>query len=216
MQFVNRELVKSGIARALRTVFESNQDFQYRTHPQDPNQPAEDSGIFIYDSYPWKKISYPCIIITLGPGDPLMRTMGGEHKFDNETPFLGSQDGLTYSNIDSETFGGSVHTTVKIEVYDRSAIDRARIMDWLDIYVRHFFVDIFRQQGVTLVDMTHGGERIEVIGNDPVYVDGLDMTVHSEFERTVSTELAGTIRAMSLTNLFTYLPNGSTDTQINS
>jgi hypothetical protein len=209
-QFVSRELVRSGIVRALRTVFESNQDFQYRVHPSDPNQPAEDSGVYVYDAWPWKRIGYPAIIVTLGPGNPMMRTLGGEIKSVSTTDFV-SQDGLTHSNVDSETYGGGIETTVNIRVYARSGIERSRVMDWIAFYIRHWFVDVFQKQGVTVVDMAHGGEDVQQVGNDPVYVDTLSVTVYSEFERTISTELAGTIQAMSLTNVFSILPGGSAE-----
>lgn len=212
MQFVNRELVRSGFVRALRVAFEANADFRYLSSPTDPNQPRDDSSIFIYDAWPWKRINYPAIVITLGPGDPFMRTLGGEHRSDNVTEFANAQDGLTYSNVDSEVYGGGVETSVNITVYARSSIQRSQIMDWTAIYIRHYFVSAFEKQGVTFVNMSHGGERIEMVGTDPVYVDTLTALVYSEFEHTISTELAGTIDAVSLTNLFTLLPDGVTVT----
>lgn len=211
LQWVNRELVRTGVVRALRIAFESNQDFRYKTSPTDPFQPADDSGVFIYDAWPFKRTGYPAIIVALGPADPLLRTLGGEHRFDAVTEYQSTEDGLTYSTVDSETFGGGAETTVNITTYARSRIQCSRLMDWLVIYIRHFFIDAFRKEGVSIVGMSHGGESQQLVGNDPVYLDSLSLTVYSEFERTETTKLLGTINAMSLTNVFSVLPDGTTD-----
>ncbi len=205
LQFINRELTRSGFVRALRISFDSNQDFRYKPHTSDPFQPADDSGVFIYDAWPWKRIGYPAIVVSLGPADPLLRTIGDEHRFDNTTEFESTVDGLSHSNIDSETYGGGIQTTVNIVVYARSRIQCSRVMDWLTIYIRHYFVDIFRGEGVNIISMSHGGETQQLVGNDPVYMDSLSLQVYSEFERTVSTLTGGTINAMSLTHVFATL-----------
>lgn len=208
-QNVARELIRSGFVRSLRIAFEANSDFRYQQHPSDPYQPAEDSGIFIYDSWPFKKASYPAVVVNLGPADPFLRTLGGEHQFDSTEQYLSGEDGLSYSRITGETFGGGSQTSVNIEVFARSAIERSQIMDWITIYVRHLFVRTFEKEGVTVISMRQGSESSLLIGNDPVYKDSLDIEVYSEFEHTISTSLQGTINAISLTNVFTVLPNGA-------
>lgn len=215
-QFINRELVRSGFVRALRVVFESNQDFQYKTSLTDPYQPDDNSGVFIYDAWPWKRIGYPAIIVTLGAADPLLRTIGGEHQSDIQDSGYVGQDGLTYFNNIGEVFGGGVQTTVKIDVLARSAIERSRVMDWLVLYIRHFFTDTFSQQGVSIADMSHAGETMQLVGNEPVYSDALAVTVYSEFQRTIFNGVFGTIDAVSLINVFTLLPNGATASSISS
>ena len=199
-QFVHRELVKSALVRCLRVGFTANADYYYQEHPADPNQPAENSGVFIYDAWPWKAIKYPAIIVSLGPGNPMMRTIGGEQWLTSSTDFV-SQDGLTYSNINVETFGGGESNTVNINVYARSGVDRSQIMDWTAIYLRHFFNAALVKEGITIVNMSQGGEGQELIGNDPVYRDSLSLSVFSEFSRDISTELAGTIDAVCLINV---------------
>ena len=207
-QNVNRTSIHSGFVRALRVAFQSNMDFQYRPHPLDPAQPADDSKIVIYDSWPWAQLKYPCIIVSLGTGDPLMRTIGGEHQSDNTSPFM-SQDGLTHQSVDAEVFGGGLSTNVNLVVYARSGIERSQIMDWLDIYVRHFFVGAFSREGVSISSMAQGAHGQFKIGNDPVYMDTVTVTVYSEFNRTVPND-AGTIDAICLTNIFSITPDGST------
>ena len=212
-QFVHREIVKSAFVRVLRAGFQANADYYYQENTNDHNQPAENSGVFIYDAWPWKKISYPAIIVSLGPGNPMMRTIGGEQWLTSSTDFV-SQDGLTYSNINTETFGGGESNTVNINVYARSGIDRSQIMDWTAIYLRHFFNAALVKEGITIVNMAQGGEGQELVGNDPVYRDSLSIEVYSEFKRDVSTELAGTIDAISLVGVFDLLPQGATSTGI--
>ena len=207
-QNINREAIHSGFVRALRIAFQSNMDFQYRTHPLDPAQPADDSQIVIYDSWPWVNLRYPCIIVALGPGDPLMRTIGGEHQSDTVTPFM-SQDGLTHQNVESEIFGGGLTTSVNLVVYARSGIERSRIMDWLDIYIRLFFVSAFSREGASIVSMSQGSNGQFKIGNDPVYMDSVSVTVYSEFNRTIP-NAEGTIDAICLTNIFSITSDGIT------
>ena len=209
-QNIGREMVRSGFVRALRIAFESNTDFQYRTHPLDPYQPADDSKVFIYDAWPWKRVSYPSIVISLGGGDPMMRTIGGEYKFDGATTDYVGQDGLTHTTVDAETYGGGIEMTVRINVFARSAIERSKLMDWIEIYIRHFFVGTFQKEGVSIVGMSQGGESQILVGADPVYTDSVDVTVYSEFERTISTATSGTINAMCLTGIFTMLNDGTT------
>lgn len=209
VQIVGRELIRSGFVRVLRTAFESNSDFRFKYSSTDPNQPAEDSKIFIYDAWPWKKVGYPAVIVSLGAGDPLMRTIGGEHRFDNSTDFASTLDGLTYAQLDSEEFGGGLETNVILNAYARSAIERSQLMDALVLYFRHYFISAFEKEGVSVVSMRQGGEGQQLLGSDPVYSDTLEVTVYSEFERTIATQLAGTINAMSLTHLFDVLPGGA-------
>lgn len=208
-QYVNRELVRSGFVRALRSAFETCTDFRYTYSITDPNQPGENSGIYIYDAFPWKKIGYPAIIVSLGPGNPMMRTIGGEHQIDSVTTFV-SQDGVTYSNIDTERYGGGEQNTVNITVFARSSIQRSRVMDWVDIYIRYFFVSNFQREGVNIINMAHGGERQEMVGTDPVFADTLSVNVFSEFKQDVSTQLAGTVDAICLFNIFRQTPDGAT------
>lgn len=196
-QFIHRELVRSAFVRCLRVGFTSNQDYYYQESSTDPNQPADNSGVFIYDAWPWKKINYPAIIVSLGPGNPMMRTIGGEQWLTSSTDFV-SQDGLTYSNINTETFGGGESNTVNINVYARSGLDRSQLMDWTAIYLRHFFNAALVKEGITIVSMAQGGEGQDLIGNDPVYRDTLSLSVFSEFSRDISTELAGTIDGVCL------------------
>jgi hypothetical protein len=209
MLFVNRERTRTGFVRALRLAFGANTDFQYKVHPTDPAQPAEDSGVFIYDSFPWKKIGYPAIIVSLGPGDPLVRTIGGEHWGDSSSMFLG-QDGLTYANVTSEFYAGGVTTSVLINVYARSSVQRSALMDWVAIYMRFYFGQAFAKEGVTIAGMNHGGERQEIVGNDPVFVDSLTVDVYSEFQHTINLAPGGTINALSIIGIFDLTYNGTT------
>lgn len=208
-QNVNRELVRTGFVRSFRIAFSSCMDFRYKTDPNDPNQPADDSGVFIYDSFPWTNIKYPSIVVSLGPGDPLVRTIGGDFQTDSSTAFV-SFDGLTHNNVDSETYGGGNRTTVLVSVFARSSIERSRIMDWIDIFIRHLFVDAFTNEGVAIESMSQGGEKQVLVGNDPVFLDTLSVNVYSEFGRTISTEVQGTIDGISILNVFSISADGST------
>ena len=208
-QFIHREIIRSAFVRCLRTGFQANSDYYYQESPTDPNQPAENSGVFIYDAWPWKKISYPAIIVSLGAGNPMMRTIGGEQWSNTSVPFMNAQDGLTYSNITVETFGGGESNTVNINVYARSGVQRSQVMDWTAIYLRHFFNAALVKEGITIVSMAQGGEGQELVGNDPVYRDSLSLSVFSEFSHDISTELFGTIDACCLISVMRILPDGS-------
>ena len=209
-QYIHREIVKSAFVRCLRVGFTANPDYYYQENPSDPNQPADNSGVYIYDAWPWKKINYPAIIVSLGPGNPMMRTIGGEQWLTTSEPFQNAQDGLTYSNITVETFGGGESNTVNINVYARSGLDRSQIMDWTAIYLRHFFNAALIKEGITIANMAQGGESQNLIGNDPVYQDTLSVSVFSEFSRDVSTELQGTIDGVCLISVLRMSPNGAT------
>jgi hypothetical protein len=213
MIYVAREQTRTGFVRALRLAFGGNTDFRYQISQADPNQPAENSGVFIYDSFPWKKIGYPAIIVSLGPGDPLVRTIGGEHWGDNSSMIIGP-DGATYANVVSEFYAGGVTNTVIINVYARSSVQRSALMDWVAIYIRFYFPAAFAREGVTVAGMNHGGERQEMVGNDPVYVDSLTVNVYSEFQHTINLAPGGTINAISLVGIFALLNDGATDSGI--
>lgn len=209
-QNISRSAIRSGFVRAFRVAFSSNLDYQYRTHENDPNQPADDSKVFIYDSWPWTNVKYPSVIVTLGPGDPLMRTMGGDFQSDESTAFGSTVDGLTHNNVDAEVYGGGISTTVRVMVFARSAIERSQITDWIQMYVRHFFVDQFQREGVSIARMTQGTENQVLVGNDPVYTDSLDVSVYSEFQHTIPAGANGTIDAICLTHIFSMTFDGTT------
>lgn len=209
-QNISRELIRSGFVRSLRIAFSSNEAYQYRTHENDPNQPADDSRIFIYDAWPWTNIKYPSIVVVLGPGDPLMRTIGGDFQSVETTDISSTADGLTHSETNAEVYGGGIETSVRIAVFARSAIERSQIMDWIDMYIRHFFVDLFQREGVSIARMAQGGESQILVGNDPVFSDTVNVTVYSEFQRTLPIGLSGTIDAVCITNVFSMTFDGTT------
>ena len=89
-------------------------------------------------------------------------------------------------------------------------------MDWVTLYLRHFFVDAFRQQGASIVNMSHGSEAMQLVGNEPVYSDSLTITTYSEFQRTTYPGIFGTIDAVCIVNVNTLLANGAIATRISS
>lgn len=208
-KIVGREMIRAGFVRALRTAFESNMDYQYKVHPNDPYQPADDTGIVVYDAWPMRRVSYPCIIVSLSGGDPMMRTMGDDYRSSDTFDIVG-QDGLTYSNVEGETYGGGLHTDVVVSVYARSAIERSQIMDWVILYIRHIFIDLFRKEGVNIVSMSQSAENQTLMGNDPLYSDSVSVKVYTEFEKTNRVALSGTINAMSIISIFITSQDGTT------
>jgi hypothetical protein len=76
--------------------------------------------------------------------------------------------------------------------------------------MRFYFGSAFAKEGVTIAGMNHGGERQEIVGNDPVFVDSLSVDVYSEFQHTINLAPGGTINALSIIGIFDLTYNGTT------
>lgn len=201
MYLVGQTLLSVGFVRALRVAFANLAQFRWDADEQK-------SKIHIYDDFPLIGLKYPSVVVQLGGGPGLLRGIGDE--FASVSGSEVSIDGLSYTQQSSIVYSGNMRQTVNLKVFARSAYERALIADWIDLFLRHFAVTQFQNEGVWVEDIQIGAQGAQLVGSDPVYSTSLSVRCLTAFTREVAVSPNMTVNAVCLTGVFTSLPDGTT------
>lgn len=201
MFYTGQYALQSGLAKVLQLAFSTHEQFRW-----DPDQ--QKTKIQILDAYPLQLLKFPCIIISISGGPGLLRGIGDE--FESVTTTEVSIDGTSYNQQSSEIFGGQLRLTAILDIKARSGYERAQIIDWCDLYLRHYFPEKLQREGVLIQDMLYGPQTQELLGSDTVFGTSLSITCLSSWRREVPISTSQTLNALCLTGVFTSLPNGAT------
>lgn len=118
--------------------------------------------------------------------------------------------GMTRQVPTAYRFGGNFHPSVTVTVYSNDTVERDCVMDWVMMYIRWFFWEKFRREGINLEDMSFGGEITTSLGTELIYGTSLTVGLITEWNHTVSIEEVNRLEAICITNVFTIQPNGLT------
>lgn len=205
MYLTGQRGLELGFARALRVAFRHHHDYMW-----DPD--ATKSKIHIYDEFPLSSVKYPSVTIDVAGGPALLRGIGDEV---GET--IGTEvaiDGLSYTQQNLTYHSGNLRPTVNIEIRARTSIARSEIADWIVLFIRHFAVEKFRNEGVEIQDVSLGSQSSGLQGSDPLYRTSIQVVCLTSFYREIPIAQASTLAGLCLTGIFSTLPNGVTLTEV--
>jgi hypothetical protein len=148
-------------------------------------------------------------VITTAASGSIDRTIGQELR----RPITEQQiiNGVTKEVPIAYKFGGGNHLAATIEVVSNDTSSPDRIMDWILIYLRWFFIEKFRAFGLNIEDISINPGREEYIGNQQVYVNSITLNLFTEWNHIVSVEDATRLQDICITNIFVVNYDGTTN-----
>lgn len=196
MLFTAKERLNIGFVRTLQLAFQTNEEFKW-----DPNPTV--SKVHIYSEYPAIDVQLPAVMVSVGGGDAMMRTINDEVRdvLQEDITF----DGLTMRGTTGYEFGGGFSPVVRIEVTASDSLSRSRVLDWVTMYIRWFFWEKLRVEGINVSEMTFGSPSVQLIGNQLRHVDSLSIGVYTEWNHTVGLSEADRINGICLSGVFSLL-----------
>ena len=199
MYIIGQWALQEGFSRALQLAFKNHSQFGW-----DPD--TSKSKIHIYGAYPLDQLRRPSIIVRVTGGPALLRGIGDEIS-DVDTTEI-TQDGASYNRQTAYTYSGNMKPSVSLMFSARTGAERAMVIDWAMLSLRHFATDKFQREGILIEDMQMGPQTERVVGSDVVYDGSLSIRCMTGFSRKVSIAERATLNAVCLTNVFTVVPGG--------
>lgn len=194
------ERIKESFATVLKRAFKTNFEYTYADE-------LLDTKITILEAWNTNTVSYPVISVEASVTD-LYRKTFDDYK---EPGFMDvSYNGITYTQVESLTVGGTFDSTVEIVVGANNSVERDRIADWTALYLRHIFSDELIKRGVTIQDIKRGGNTQVQVGNDMVHFATIVCVVITDWEEQVVVNSLETLSGLCNIQIVEQMLDGST------
>jgi hypothetical protein len=190
MIFKLRETIKAAFVNLLQQAFATNTDYKW-------TKDMMRTKVWIPEYWPMQYVKYPCVVVAeVSGGDWLKRTFHYEFQETVRGPV--SIDGECVTGDIAEHYGGSFDTTVMINVCDLSREVVKQIADWVVMYIRWLTRDVLAAAGIETTAIRPAGERMEKIGNDTIFIYGLNVTCYSEWYEEIPIAVSETLKGICL------------------
>jgi hypothetical protein len=186
LAFLGTSGTKDAFVQVLRQLFADpsimEETYLYKAPESEP-APDQDQGgaegtnIRIYKSFPGRTISYPAIIVSMGPFDGSQRFMGEERGEASDAHDTGG-------NLVGRDFLGYDIMPVKLTVYSwGSSYDRDRLTDILRILLQVVRRGVLAKFGLSYVNVEVGGDEQFEDARDqiPVYTKTITLQCQNDY-----------------------------------
>lgn len=144
------------------------------------NDPAL-TKILISSEYPESLIKLPCVIIGDISGDVYNRTIGQELITEHKVPQV--RDGKTTYVVDKIITHGVYNLNCKIDVYSYKVSTRRFVADLVEAAFRHIGIDVLKQAGITINNVSLGQATYRVVGNQTLQVSPVSIGFVTEWHK---------------------------------